>query len=257
MFPNRLCFKNLQNTKKFTVVIMWCRFLAIAILLVVGIYKSIQRVRHESFEILQDIPLWKPSGFVAVFGNSVFLCGIHHYLPSMTPGLQMIIIKLFHACQTSRYYCNLCNPWVYPYATTCDHNSLSAVVPSGFRPWRSKPKRPESSSRPSPPAIAWSWASAGQPWWPGEKKAPKTAVPCLGGTTARFNPCTISTLQLGLLKGFEVPNFRFFWFQLDHTLITPKNHLMTLEQPIFLIYCWYPRLRPNPPSGKQQTLRHP
>ena len=82
-----LCFKNLQNTKKFTVVIMWCRFLAITILLIVGVYKSIERFRHENFQqIMLDVPLWKPSGFVAVFGNSVFLCGIHHYLPSMFPG---------------------------------------------------------------------------------------------------------------------------------------------------------------------------
>ena len=82
-----LCFKNLQNTKKFTVVIMWCRFLAISILLIVGVYKSIVRFQNEDFhEIMQDVPLWKPSGFVAVFGNSVFLCGIHHYLPSMFPG---------------------------------------------------------------------------------------------------------------------------------------------------------------------------
>ena len=84
-----LCFKNLQNTKAFTVVIMWCRFLAIAILLLVGIYKCIERLERESLgSILQDVPLWKPSGFVAVFGNSVFLCGIHHYLPSMISPLK-------------------------------------------------------------------------------------------------------------------------------------------------------------------------
>lgn len=100
-----LCFKNLQNTKAFTVVIMWCRFLAIAILLLVGIYKCIERLERESLgSILQDVPLWKPSGFVAVFGNSVFLCGIHHYLPSMISPLKeqtqapKVIITAFSSC---------------------------------------------------------------------------------------------------------------------------------------------------------------
>lgn len=100
-----LCFKNLQNTKKFTVVIMWCRFLAITILLIVGVYKSIERFRHENLkEIMLDVPLWKPRGFVAVFGNSVFLCGIHHYLPSMISPLEQqtqapsVIRTAFSSC---------------------------------------------------------------------------------------------------------------------------------------------------------------
>ena len=106
-----LCFKNLQNTKKFTVVIMWCRFLAIAILLTVGVCKSIERLQEEGLEAIR-IPLWRPSGFVAVFGNSVWLCGIHHYLPSMISPLEeqtkapKVIITAF-----SSIYLLLRDPW--------------------------------------------------------------------------------------------------------------------------------------------------
>jgi len=100
-----LCFANLQNTKKFTMVIMCFRFLAIAVLLVIAIWRSIERVRIEgSSAVLANVPLWKPEGFCAVFGNAVFLCGIHHYLPSMLSPLEPqekapgVIIVAFSFC---------------------------------------------------------------------------------------------------------------------------------------------------------------
>lgn len=100
-----LCFQNLQKTKAFTVVIMWCRFVAIIFLLVIGMYKSLKRFQAEGVQqVLEDVPLWKPSGFVAVFSNSIFLFGIHHYLPSMISPLEKqaeapkVIITAFSSC---------------------------------------------------------------------------------------------------------------------------------------------------------------
>ena len=131
-----LCFKNLQNTKKFTVVIMWCRFLAITILLIVGVYKSIERFRHENLKEIM-LPLWKPRGFVAVFGNSVFLCGIHHYLPSMLPGslaelflLNCISVYFYQGCckssNGSPSQCGIImgNPWAPPKALVLTEQCL-------------------------------------------------------------------------------------------------------------------------------------
>jgi len=100
-----LCFANLQNTKKFTMVIMCFRFLAIFILLVIGSLKSLQRIQNEGTQaVFKDVPIWNPDGFVAVFGNAVFLCGLHHYLPSMISPLEPqqkapgVIIVAFSCC---------------------------------------------------------------------------------------------------------------------------------------------------------------
>ncbi|CAJ1404711.1 unnamed protein product [Effrenium voratum] len=84
-----LSFADLQKTKKFTFVIMVCRFAAILILLLVASWQSYRRVQEEGWTtVMKGVPLWQPSGFVAVFGNSVFLFGLHHYLPSMMSPLE-------------------------------------------------------------------------------------------------------------------------------------------------------------------------
>jgi len=100
-----LCFTNLQKTKKFTIGIMILRFLAIGIILVVASVKSFQRISTEGFSnVVQSIPMWRPEGFVAVFGNSIFLCCLHHYLPSMISPLDPqekapgVIMKAFSIC---------------------------------------------------------------------------------------------------------------------------------------------------------------
>lgn len=83
-----LCFTNLQKTKHFTFVVMCLRFVAVVVLLAVSINRSVQRVKQEGWSVIEGIPMWRPEGFVAVFGNGVFLCGIHHYLPSMISPLE-------------------------------------------------------------------------------------------------------------------------------------------------------------------------
>eukprot|EP00930_Biecheleria_cincta_P006299 TRINITY_DN107295_c0_g1_i1.p1 TRINITY_DN107295_c0_g1~~TRINITY_DN107295_c0_g1_i1.p1 ORF type:complete len:551 (-),score=97.69 TRINITY_DN107295_c0_g1_i1:73-1692(-) len=100
-----LCFANLQNTKKVTMVVMVCRFVAIAILVLVGGLKSMERVKNEGFDaVVKSIPLWKPDGFVGVFGNAIFLFGLHHYMPSMISPLEpqhrapCVIISAFLCC---------------------------------------------------------------------------------------------------------------------------------------------------------------
>jgi len=100
-----LCFTNLQKTKKFTVVIMIFRFLAIGIILLVGCFRSAQRFSAEGFtNVVQSIPMWKPEGFVSVFGNAIWMGCLHHYLPSMISPLEPqreapgVIIKAFSVC---------------------------------------------------------------------------------------------------------------------------------------------------------------
>lgn len=100
-----LCFANLQNTKKVTMVVMVFRFIAIAILVLVGALKSMERVQNEGVDaVLKSIPLWKPDGFVGVFGNAIFLFGLHHYMPSMISPLEpqhrapCVIISAFLCC---------------------------------------------------------------------------------------------------------------------------------------------------------------
>ncbi|CAE8604857.1 unnamed protein product, partial [Polarella glacialis] len=84
-----LCFTNLQKTKKYTIVIMCLRFLAIATLILVASIQSWDRLQQEgTAAVLQRVPLWRPEGFVPVFSNAVFLCGIHHYIPSMISPLE-------------------------------------------------------------------------------------------------------------------------------------------------------------------------
>lgn len=100
-----LCFANLQNTKKVTMVVMVCRFTAIAILVLVGSIKSMERMQTEGVDaVVKSIPLWKPDGFVGVFGNAIFLFGLHHYMPSMISPLEpqhrapCVIMSAFLCC---------------------------------------------------------------------------------------------------------------------------------------------------------------
>mmetsp|Transcript_132720 Transcript_132720/g.343433 ORF Transcript_132720/g.343433 Transcript_132720/m.343433 type:complete len:540 (+) Transcript_132720:65-1684(+) len=84
-----LCFANLQKTKKFTQVIMMLRFIAIAIMLAVATWMAAGRVAKEgSTAVLKTLPMWHSENFMSVFGNAVFLFGIHHYLPSMISPLE-------------------------------------------------------------------------------------------------------------------------------------------------------------------------
>jgi len=84
-----LCFANLQKTKSFTQVIMVLRFIAIAIMLAVGSQKAAGRIFQEGGAVvLKQLPMWESQNFMSVFGNAVFLFGIHHYLPSMISPLQ-------------------------------------------------------------------------------------------------------------------------------------------------------------------------
>jgi len=100
-----LCFANLQKTKNFTIVIMVFRFIAIAIMIAIGGYKAVGRLQEEgSVTVLSQVPTWEPENFMAVFGNAVFLFGIHHYLPSMISPLEpqrlapRVIITAFLSC---------------------------------------------------------------------------------------------------------------------------------------------------------------
>lgn len=100
-----LCFANLQNTKKVTMVVMVFRFTAIAILVLVGSIKSMERMQIEGVDaVVKNIPLWKPDGFVGVFGNAIFLFGLHHYMPSMISPLEpqhrapCVIMSAFLCC---------------------------------------------------------------------------------------------------------------------------------------------------------------
>lgn len=84
-----LCFADLQKTKKFTMIIMVCRFIAIGLMLLIAGSRSAERLAEEGASaVLETTPLWIPGNFMAVFGNAVFLFGIHHYLPSMISPLE-------------------------------------------------------------------------------------------------------------------------------------------------------------------------
>eukprot|EP00439_Symbiodinium_sp_Y106_P086181 s218_g31.t1 len=50
---------------------------------------SAQRFSAEGFtNVVQSIPMWKPEGFVSVFGNAIWMGCLHHYLPSMISPLE-------------------------------------------------------------------------------------------------------------------------------------------------------------------------
>lgn len=84
-----LCFANLQRTKKFTMVIMVCRFLAIILILVASGQRAAARLADEgAWNVIGNLPMWRPDHFMAVFGNAVFLFGLHHYLPGMVAPLE-------------------------------------------------------------------------------------------------------------------------------------------------------------------------
>lgn len=84
-----LCFTNLQKTKRFTMVIMVLRFTAIFLLILVSSVRAARRWRDEGCaSMLHGLPLWRSENFMAVFGNAVFLFGIHHYIPGMIAPLE-------------------------------------------------------------------------------------------------------------------------------------------------------------------------
>jgi len=95
----------MQKTKPFMMVIMVLRFIAIFFLIVISSVKTAGRLNTEGFDaVVQGIPLWNPGNFMSVFGNAVFLFGIHHYLPSMVSPLEpqksapSVIRRAFGSC---------------------------------------------------------------------------------------------------------------------------------------------------------------
>merc|ERR550534_280625 len=73
----------------FTVAIMVCRFVAIFVMLAIGVMKSVERIQTEGSEaVMAHVPLWAPGNFMAVFGNAIWLFGLHMYLPSMISPLE-------------------------------------------------------------------------------------------------------------------------------------------------------------------------
>jgi len=84
-----LCFSNLQKTRSTVVVVMVLRFTAIVLMLVIATSISVERFRTEGvWEVVQRVPMWEPSNMMGVFGNSIFLYGLHHYLPAMISPLE-------------------------------------------------------------------------------------------------------------------------------------------------------------------------
>lgn len=100
-----LCFADMQKTKKFTMGIMVVRFIAIACLLIISSIFAGQRIQREGWTTVQNqLPLWNTGEFASVYGNAVFLYGVHAYLPSMVSPLETqtrapwVIISAFVIC---------------------------------------------------------------------------------------------------------------------------------------------------------------
>lgn len=100
-----LCFADIQKTKRFTMVIMVVRFTAIACLLLVSSVFAGRRIHREGWTAVQNqLPLWNPGEFASVYGNAVFLYGIHQYVPSMVSPLEnqkrapWVILSAFLIC---------------------------------------------------------------------------------------------------------------------------------------------------------------
>lgn len=84
-----LCFADLQKTKKFTLVLMALRCLAIIFMLAASTQRAVERWQQLGSDVvLRQLPLWKPEEFMAVFGNAVCLFALHHYIPSFVAPLQ-------------------------------------------------------------------------------------------------------------------------------------------------------------------------
>ncbi|CAK0839204.1 unnamed protein product, partial [Prorocentrum cordatum] len=84
-----LCFADIQKTKRFTMGIMVVRFIAIACLLLISSWFAGQRIHREGWSAVQgQLPMWNIGEFASVYGNAVFLYGLHQYLPSMVSPLE-------------------------------------------------------------------------------------------------------------------------------------------------------------------------
>lgn len=84
-----LCFSDLQKTKKFTLVVMCLRCVAIVLMLVVSIDRALERWQQVGTDVLfSQLPLWREGESASVFGNAGFLFAIHHYIPSFVAPLR-------------------------------------------------------------------------------------------------------------------------------------------------------------------------
>jgi hypothetical protein len=100
-----LCFADIQKTKRFTMGIMVVRFIAIACLLLISSIFAGRRIHREGWPAVQSqLPLWNTEAFASVYGNAVFLYGLHQYLPSMVSPLEdqkrapWVILSAFLIC---------------------------------------------------------------------------------------------------------------------------------------------------------------
>mmetsp|Transcript_70131 Transcript_70131/g.131103 ORF Transcript_70131/g.131103 Transcript_70131/m.131103 type:complete len:531 (-) Transcript_70131:193-1785(-) len=95
----KLCLGDLQKTKKFTVMVMAIRFIAMGIMLVgtasiigdrgyaqePGTPEQPDMTLSEAFE---ELPRWNFGSLGFIFGNSVYVFTLHHALPSMIAPLE-------------------------------------------------------------------------------------------------------------------------------------------------------------------------
>mmetsp|Transcript_59780 Transcript_59780/g.142282 ORF Transcript_59780/g.142282 Transcript_59780/m.142282 type:complete len:517 (+) Transcript_59780:127-1677(+) len=86
-----LCLGDLQKTKKFTVMVMIIRFIAMSIMFVAAMQAlaRAEEAAHMDFSTAaEDLKTWDASGLGAIFGNSVYVFTLHHALPSMIAPLE-------------------------------------------------------------------------------------------------------------------------------------------------------------------------